>query len=77
MPIYSPTYLNTSTMELNPQLYHCTGSMHSEVSGPGTRPPTQQRGRGLLSTGSSVGSAGGGRLAAPFCTYRSFIRHTF
>lgn len=26
MPIYSLTYLNTSTMELNPHLYHCVGA---------------------------------------------------
>lgn len=26
MPIYSLTYLNTSTIELNPHLYHCMGA---------------------------------------------------
>lgn len=48
MPIYSLTYLNTSTVELNPHLYRCTGSMHSEVwlGVPGSHALQPSRGSG-------------------------------
>lgn len=48
MPIYSLTYLNTSTVELNPHLYRCMGSMHSEVQlgVPGTHVLRPSRGNG-------------------------------
>lgn len=80
MPIYSLTYLNTSPIELSPHLYHCMGSMRSEVElrVPGTRPPTQQRdGDSRVLAVLSWPLLGVGESAAPFCTYRSFVRHMF
>lgn len=69
MPIYSLPYLNTSTVELDPHLFHCMGSVHSEVSlgCQDTCPPTQQRGRGLLRPGSScmASSGAGGQQQHP------------